>query len=115
MRCTSDGWGGGITIGGRKICNLRYAGDTTLLAATGAEMTTYLDKMKRISTELGISINRSKTKILVIDRPGKLELTGNFDLEVVDNFVYPGASISSNRPCESEIRRRRRNFRIWRD
>ncbi|CAB3233282.1 unnamed protein product [Arctia plantaginis] len=81
MRRTCDGWGGGITVGGHKICNLRYADDTTLLAATEAEMITFLNRMERISTELDLSINRSKTKIMVVDRTGKLELPGNLDLE----------------------------------
>ncbi|CAH2106420.1 unnamed protein product [Euphydryas editha] len=106
MRRTCDDWGGGITIGGRKICNLRYTDDTTLLAATEADIITYIDRMIRISTELGLCINRSKTKIMIVDRTDKLELTGNLDLEVVANFIYLGANINNNGSCKNEIRRR---------
>ena len=34
MREALEDWDGGISIGGRRITNLRYADDTTLIAET---------------------------------------------------------------------------------
>lgn len=106
VRKTCDGWDGGITVGGCKISNLRYADDTTLLAASEIEMSKFLDRMERISKDLGLAINRSKTKVMIVDRTGRLELSGTLNLEVTDNFVYLGSNISNNGSCEPEIRRR---------
>ncbi|XP_062527082.1 uncharacterized protein LOC134199679 [Bombyx mori] len=123
MRWTCENWDGGITVGGVKITNLRYADDTTLLAANESEMVALLDRMERISKEMGLSINKSKTKVMVVDRSGKLELTGALDLEIVDNFNYLGSNISNNGSCEREVRRRigmaksamTQLGKIWRD
>lgn len=62
--------------------------------------------MERISGELGLSKNRYKTKIMVVDRSGKLQLTGTLDLEVVDSFIFLDSGISNDGSCKSEIRRR---------
>ena len=85
---------------------MRYADDTTLLAVSKAEMVTFLSRMGRISEEMGLSINRSKTKLIIVDRSGKLELNGSLNFELTDNFIYLGYSISNNGSCEVEVRRR---------
>ena len=85
---------------------MRYADDTTLLAVSKAEMVTFLTRMGRISEEMGLSINRSKTKLIIVDRSGKLELNGSLNFELTDNFIYLGYSISNNGSCEVEVRRR---------
>ncbi len=53
-----------------------------------------MNRMERISGELGLSKNRYKTKIMVVDRSGKLQLTGTLDLEVVDSFIFLDSGIS---------------------
>lgn len=50
--------------------------------------------MELISAEL--SFNQQVQYSDHGDRSGKLELTRRLDLEIVDNFVYLGANISSN-------------------
>ncbi|KAJ8718735.1 hypothetical protein PYW07_016291 [Mythimna separata] len=78
-------------------------------------MVALLDRMASISEEMGLSVNRSFgpvqshvpcSKAMVVDRSGKLELTGALDLETVDNFVYLGSIISNDGSCEKEVRRR---------
>lgn len=69
-------------------------------------MVTLLSKLENVSKELGLSINPSKSKIMVVDRSGKLNLTGALKLEVVDNFIYLGSCITNNGSCEQEVRRR---------
>ena len=52
----------GIKIAGRKINNLRYADDTTLMAES-AELKSLLMKVKEESEKVGLNLNIQKTKI----------------------------------------------------
>ena len=53
----------GIKIAGRKIDNLRYADDTTLMAESGEELKSLLLKVKGGSENIGLKLNIQKTKI----------------------------------------------------
>ena len=61
-------WSGGLSIGGRKVHNLRYADDTSLIATSMAEMTTLLNRVKDESEQLGLRLNVTKTKLMTIGR-----------------------------------------------
>ena len=54
----------GIKIAGRKINNLRYADDTTLMAEN-EELNSLLMKVKEESEKVGLKLNIQKTKIMV--------------------------------------------------
>ena len=86
-----EAWNGGVIIGGCKLTNLRYADDTTVLAACIEDMENLLNKLEAVSRTFGLEMNRSKTKIMIIDRPKNnrpevVELAG---VEVVSHFTYP--------------------------
>ncbi|KAA5586618.1 hypothetical protein F3H15_37365, partial [Pseudomonas aeruginosa] len=81
IRRACVGWEGGVTIGGTKITNLRYADDTTLLAASEIEMVNLLARIENISLLLGLKVNHSKTKVMIVDRTNSLELTGTLNLD----------------------------------
>ena len=53
----------GIKIAGRNINNLRYAGDTTLMAESEEELKSLLLKVKEESEKVGLKLNTQKTKI----------------------------------------------------
>ena len=55
----------GIKIAGRNINNLRYADDTTLIAASEEELKSLLMKLKKESEKVGLKFNIQKTKIMV--------------------------------------------------
>ena len=55
----------GIKITGRNINNLRYAGDTTLMAESEEELKSLLMKVKEESEKVGLKLNIQKTKIMV--------------------------------------------------
>ena len=54
----------GIKIAGRNINNLRYAGDTTLMAESKEELKSLLMKVKEESEKAGLKLNIQKTKII---------------------------------------------------
>ena len=62
MQSTS-GAQAGIEIAGRKINNLRYADDTTLMAESKEELKRLLLKVKEESEKVGLKLNIQKTKI----------------------------------------------------
>ena len=53
-----------IQIAGRNINNLRYAGDTTLMAESEKELKSLLMKTKEESEKVGLKLNIQKTKIM---------------------------------------------------
>ena len=53
-----------IKLARRNINNLRYAGDTTLMAESEEELKTLLMKVKEKSEKSGLRLNIQKTKIM---------------------------------------------------
>ena len=53
---------GGIKIAGRNISNLRYANDTTLIAASKEELKSLLMKVKEESEKVGLKLNIQKRR-----------------------------------------------------
>lgn len=68
MRFILDRWQGGIAIEGTKISNLRYADDTLLITSNQEKLVQLIDRLKIISQQYGLKINRAKTKIMVVSR-----------------------------------------------
>ena len=56
----------GIKIAKRNINNLRYAGDTTLLAESEEKLKSLLMKVKEESEKVGLKLNIQKTKIMAL-------------------------------------------------
>ena len=54
----------GINIVGRNVNNLRYADDTTLMAASEEEFKSLLMKVKMESGKIGLKLNIQKTKFM---------------------------------------------------
>ena len=54
----------GIKIAGRNISNLKYAGDTTLMAESEEELKSLLMKVKEESEKAGLKLNIQKMKIM---------------------------------------------------
>ena len=75
----------GIKIAGRNISNLRYAGDTTLMAES-KELKSLLMKVKEKSEKAGLKLNIQKTKIMA-SGPITLWQTDGKTMETVRDFV----------------------------
>ena len=76
----------GITIAGRNINNLRYAGDTTLMAESKEEIKSLLMKVKVESEKVGLKINIQKTKIMASGPITSWEIDGE-TVETVSDFI----------------------------
>jgi len=95
----------GLRIGGRKINNLRYADDTTLVAANITDLQNLIGKVKSSSEEAGLFLNVKKTKIMSTTNLQRFKL-GNEELEVVSSFSFLGSTIQENGDCKEDIVKR---------
>ena len=77
----------GIKVAGRNINNLRYAGDTTLMAESEEELKRLLMKVKEESEKLGVNLNIQNTKIMASGPITSWEIYG----ETVSDFIFLGS------------------------
>ena len=75
----------GIKIAGRNINNLRYAGNTTLMAES-EELKSLLMKVKEESEKVGLKFNIQKTKIIASSPITSWEIDGE-TAETVRDFI----------------------------
>ena len=90
----------GIKIAGRKIDNLRYADDTTLMAESEEELKSLLMKVKVESENIGLKLNIQKTKIIVSGPITSWQIDG----ETVSDFIFGGSKITADGDCSHEIK-----------
>ena len=92
----------GIKIARRNINNLRYTGDTTLMAES--EELKSLLKVKEESENVGLKLNIQKTKILASGPIPSWQL----DVETVErvaDFIFGGSKTTADGDCSREIKR----------
>ena len=73
-------------IAGRNINNLRYAGDTTLMAES-EELKSLLMKVKEEREKVGLELNIQKTKIMASGPITSWEVDGE-TVETVSDFIW---------------------------
>ena len=95
----------GIKIAGRKINNLKYADDTTLMAESEEELKSLLMKVKEESEKVGLKLNIQKTKIMASSPIPSWEIDGE-TVETVSDFILGGCKITADGDCSHEIKRR---------
>ncbi|KAF7240231.1 putative uncharacterized transposon-derived protein F52C9.6, partial [Varanus komodoensis] len=94
----------GIKIAGRNINNLRYAGDTTLMAESEEELKSLLMQVKEESAKVGLKLNIKKTKIMASSPLTSWQIDGE-EMEVVTDFIFLGSKITADGDCSQEIKR----------
>src|SRR5574337_328015 len=94
----------GIKIAGRNINNLRYAGDTTLMAES-EELKSLLMKVKEESEKVGLKLNIQKTKVMASGPFTSWQINGE-TAEIVADFIFGGSKITADGDCSHESRRR---------
>ena len=95
----------GIKIAGRSINNLRYAGDTTLIAESKEELKSFLMKLKEESEKAGLKLNIQKTKITA-SGPITSWQTDAETMETVRDFTFWGSKITAGGDCSHKSKRR---------
>ena len=94
---------GAIKIAGRKISNLRYADDTTLMAES-EELNSLLMKVKEESEKVGLKLNIQKTKIMASIPMTSWQIEGK-TMQTVRDFIFLGSKITADGDCSHEIKR----------
>ena len=89
-----DDWQTGIKIAGRDINNLRYAGDSTLMAESEEDLNSLLMKVKE-NEKAGLKFNIQKIKIMAA---GPI-------METVSDFIFLGSKINVDGDWSHGIKR----------
>ena len=82
-----DGAQARIKIAGSNISNLRYAGNTTLMAESEEELKSLSMKVKEESENVGLNLNIQKTKIMASGLITSWEIDGK-TVETVSDFMF---------------------------
>ena len=94
----------GIKTAGRNSNNLRYAGDTTLMAESEEELKSLLMKVKVESEKVGLNLNIQKTKIMASSPITSWQIDEE-TMETVTDFIFLGSQITADGDCSHEIKR----------
>ena len=92
----------GINTYRRNINNLRYAGDTILMAEID-ELKSLQMKVKEESEKVGLKLNIQKTKIMA-SGPIISRQTDGETVETVVDFILGGSKITADGDCSHEIK-----------
>ena len=95
----------GIKIAGRKINNLGYADDTTLLAESKEDLKSLLIKVKEESEKAGLKLNIQKTKIMASGPITSWQIDGE-TMETVTDFIFGGSKITADSDWSRESKKR---------
>ena len=95
----------GIKTAGRKINNLRYADDITIMGESEEELKSFLMKVKEVSEKAGLKLNIQKTKIMASSPITSWQIDGE-TVETVTDFILGGSKITADGNCSHEMKRR---------
>ena len=101
----------GIKTARRNINNLRYAGDTTLMAESEEELKSLLMEVKEMSGKVGLKLNIQKTKIMASGPITLWEIDGE-TVETVADFIFLGSRITEDGDCSHEIKK---TLTLWKE
>ena len=90
----------GMKIARRKINNLRYADDTTLMAESKEELKSLLMKVKEESETIGLKLNIQKTKIMASGPITSWQIDG----ETTTAFLFLGFKITADGDCTMKLK-----------
>ena len=94
----------GIKFDRRKINNLRYADDSTLMAESKEELKSVLMKVKEESEKVAVKLNMQKTKIMASGSITSWQINGE-TMETVTYFIFLGTKITADGDYSHEIKR----------
>ena len=93
-----ESYNGTISIGGRKITNLRFGNDIDGITGEEDELTKLVHNLHTAAAKFGMGVNAEKTKIMTNKGTLQRYITIQVQtLETVDHFKYLGAIICDER------------------
>ena len=94
----------GTKIAGKNINNLRYAGDTTLMAEREEELKSLLMKVEEEKEQVGLKLNIQKIKTMASGPITSWQIDGE-TVETVTDFTFGAPKITADGGCSHEIKR----------
>ena len=92
---------------------LDFADDLVLLSHSHQQMQEKTELLNTVSTQLGLNINRSKTRIMKANTKNNNPITMNGEpLEETDSFTYLGSTINKNGGTEKDVKARIQKARV---
>jgi hypothetical protein len=94
-----------ISIGGRPVCNLRFADDIDLMGGSNDELQDLTNRLADRAGAYGMEVSTEKSKVMVnSSNDTKADITMNGEkLEEVTNFKYLGATLSKDGTSTAEV------------
>ena len=99
----------GIKIGGQALSNLEYSDDIVLMEKSPLKLQRFIDIFEKISKEIGLELNISKTKCMKISKMDTKPLViriGQKTAEEVSSFTYLGFEITCDGKDEKAVKAR---------
>ena len=93
-----------IKIARKNINNLRYAGDTTLMAESKEKLKSFLMKVKEDNEKAVLKLNIQKMKIMASSPITSWQIDEE-TMETVTDFIFLGSKITADSDCGHEIKR----------
>ena len=94
----------GIKIAGRNIRNVRFVGDTNLMAESKEELKNLLMKVKEEGKKADLKLNIKKTKIMASSPITSWQIDGEI-MEIETDLIFLGSKITADGDCSHEIKR----------
>ena len=94
----------GIKAAGRNNNNLRYADDTTQMAASKEELKSLLMKVKEESEKAALKLTIQNTDIMAFSPITSWQIDGG-EMETVRDFIFLGSKITADSDYSHEIKR----------
>ena len=94
----------GIKIARRNINNLRYPGDTTLMAESEEKLKIFFMRVKEESEKAGFKLSIQKIKIMASGPISSWQIDGE-KVEAVTNLIFLGSRITADDDCSHETKK----------
>jgi len=94
--------------------DLNFADDSALLAHRHQDLESKTQELATNGFKIGLQINTDKTKVMRINERSTVPITLNnnkYNIEVVSEFVYLGAKITSDGNSDEDINNRKSKAR----
>jgi len=97
-----------ISIGGRPLCNLRFADDIDLMGGSKQELQNLTDRLSDRVSAYGMEVSTKKSKIMVNSASNdstEIKMNGEI-LEEVSQFKYLGSILAKDGTSNNEVKAR---------